>query len=105
MMQGRAAIVAVLAALLLWTAVPLAGAQSDSVLFLSTHLRPIEEAEKMRQSVLAGFPGNVEFVPVGSVPFFGQILPVHRTGRVTIGLFGGVHGDFPPLLPVRVLHS
>jgi len=105
MMQGRAAIVAVLAALLLWTAVPLAGAQSDSVLFLSTQLRPIEEAEKMRQSVLAGFPGNVEFVPVESVPFFDQILAEHRTGRVTIGLLGGLHGDFPPLLAAGVLDS
>ena len=34
---------------------------AQGVVFLSTQLRPIEEAQKMRQVILKGFSGQVQF--------------------------------------------
>lgn len=81
------------------------GAQAESVLFLSTQLRPIEEAQKMRDAVLAGYSGDIEFIPVEPVPFVDRVLAEQRAGRVSIGLLGGVHGDFPALLEARALDN
>lgn len=36
---------------------------ADSLLFLSTQLNPIEEAEKMRRVILKDYPGEVDFRP------------------------------------------
>lgn len=85
-------------------AVPaLAGAAGDPVVFLSTQLRPIEEAQKMREAVLGGYTGRVEFVPVEPVPFVDRVLAEQRAGKFAISLLGGVHGDFPTLSQAGVL--
>src|SRR3990172_7453954 len=34
-----------------------------SLVWLSTQLRPVQEAEKVRGVILADFPGTVEFIP------------------------------------------
>jgi multiple sugar transport system substrate-binding protein len=39
-----------------------ASVQAQDVVFLSTQLRPIEEAQKVREIVLKGFPQKVNFV-------------------------------------------
>lgn len=80
-------------------------AQSEPVLFLSTQLRPIEEAEKMRGAVLAGYHGSVEFIPVEIAPFVDRVLAEQRARRVTVSLLGGVHGEFPPLLAEGALDT
>lgn len=67
-----------------------------TVVFLSTQLRPLEEAQKMRQVILRDFPGRVEFIPEDTGPFTDRVLAEARAGRVTISLLGGLHGDFPP---------
>lgn len=96
--------VLLLMALLAATA-SIALAQSEPVLFLSTQLRPIEEAEKMRSAVLSGFDGEVEFIPVEPVPFVARVLAEQGAGRVAVSLLGGVHGDFPALLAEGALDS
>src|SRR6266446_1808708 len=37
-------------------------AQTERLIFLSTQLRPIEEAQKMRNLILKGFPREVDYV-------------------------------------------
>lgn len=103
MRQGWIVALASVMLVMLVTAVPPASASQSSVLFLSTQLRPIEEAEKMRQSILAGYPGHVEFIPVEPVPFADRVLAETRAGRVMISLVGGVHGDFPALVNAGAL--
>ena len=74
-----------------------------SILFLSTQLRPLEEAQKMRQVILNDFAGRVEFLPEDTSVFTDRVLAEVRTGRVTVSLLGGLHGDFPPLLRANIL--
>lgn len=66
------------------------------VVFLSTQLRPIEEAQKMRQVILKGFSGQVQFVPEDYPVWLNRVLAEAQTGRGTVGVLGGLHGDFPP---------
>ena len=75
------------------------------LLFLSTQLRPIEEAQKVRDVILRGFGRPVEFIPVEPVPFADRVLAEHRAGRVSVGVLGGVHGDFPALAAAGALDS
>ncbi len=69
------------------------------VLFMSTQLRPIEEAQKMREVILKDFPEAVEFVPEDTGPFLNRIKAEGETGKVTVGVIGALHGDLPPVLP------
>ena len=39
-----------------------AAARAEDLIFLSTQLRPIEEAQKMRNVILKDFPRKVEYV-------------------------------------------
>ena len=75
-----------------------AGAARAETLFLSTQLRPIEEAQKVRNVILKDFPGQVEFIPEDAGPFLNRIRAEGQTGRVTVGVIGGLHGDLPPVL-------
>ncbi len=68
------------------------------ILFMSTQLRPIEEAQKMREVILKDFPEEVTFVPEDGGPFINRIQAEGQTGQVTVGVLGGLHGDFPPVL-------
>lgn len=69
---------------------------AQGVVFLSTQLRPIEEAQKMRQVILKGFSGQVQFVPEDYPVWLNRVLAEAQTGRGTVGVLGGLHGDFPP---------
>src|SRR5690606_2026444 len=68
----------------------LAGAQ---VLFWSTQASPVEEAQRMREQVLAGFPGGVDFQPQESGPFFTRLEAELQAGRGEIGVVGALHGE------------
>ncbi|WP_298631664.1 extracellular solute-binding protein [uncultured Thermus sp.] len=76
-----------------------------SVVFLSTQLRPLEEAQKMRQVILKDFPGRVEFLPEDTGPFTDRVLAEFKAGRVSVSLLGGLHGDFPPFLAAGALDT
>lgn len=69
-------------------------AQDGDIVFLSSQLTPIEEAEKMRNSILANFDGTVEFVPEDPGPFADRIAAEAQSGEGSVSLIGGLHGDF-----------
>ena len=66
----------------------------DSLVFLSTQLRPVEEAEKMRGTILADFEGEVEFIAEDTGPFNDRIAAEAEAGEGSVGVIGGQHGDF-----------
>jgi multiple sugar transport system substrate-binding protein len=67
----------------------------DSLIFLSTQLQPVEEAEAMRSTILADFEGpEVEFIPEELGPFNDRVAAEAEAGQGEIGVLGGQHGDF-----------
>ena len=71
-------------------------ARADTI-FLSTQLRPIEEATAVRESILAGVPAPVEYV-VEEPPQFAVRLEAERqAGTHTISLVGALHGELSPI--------
>ena len=73
------------------------GLASAEIVFYSTQARPLEEAQKMRDEVLSGFSGDVQFSPQEAGPFYTRIEAEQEAGEVTLGLLGALHGDFPPI--------
>lgn len=67
--------------------------QDDGIIFLSSQLTPIEEAEKMRNSILANFEGSVEFIGEDPGPFADRIAAEAESGQGSVGVIGGLHGD------------
>ena len=85
---------------------PLAGGRASvrarqdgggDIVFLSTQLTPIEEAEAFRGEVLSGFDGQVEFVPEEIGPFNDRVSAEAEAGTGEVSLIGGQHGDFGSL--------
>ena len=93
----KGALLAALAA-----AVPPATTSAQDVLFLSTQLRPIEEATKMRQSILKG-AGPVTFVAEEPPQFTVRMQAETEAGKRTVSLVGALHGEIGPLVPMGAL--
>jgi len=79
---------------------PLASpAIAANINFLSTQLNPIQEAEFVRQEILRPFSRetghNVQFLPEQSI--IDRVMAEVQAGRVSIGVIGALHGDFPLL--------
>ena len=70
------------------------GAQAQQVLFWSTQARPVEETQKMRDAVLKGFDGAVDYQVAEDGPWLTRLQAELQAGTGTIGLLGGLHGDF-----------
>ena len=74
------------------------GAGGD-VVMLSTQLAPLEEAEKMRNAILADYPGGFpgeNFVPAATAAEFADRATAEAAsgeGGGTVGVLGGLHGD------------
>jgi multiple sugar transport system substrate-binding protein len=70
------------------------GGGGGTVTFVSDQFQPVDEAEKMRKQILAGYDGKVNFVssPVG--PFTDRVTSQAKAGKGDIALIGGTHGDF-----------
>ena len=75
-------------ALSLTLAVP-ANAQ---VLFWSTQAAPVEETQRMRENVLSGFEGGVDFQPQEVGPFITRLEAELQAGSGQIGIVGALHG-------------
>jgi multiple sugar transport system substrate-binding protein len=75
-------------------ATALAGVARADIVFLSNQLRPIEEAEKVRQVILKDFPEPVDYVVDEPGPWVARIRAEAESGSVNTGLLGGLHGDF-----------
>lgn len=80
---------------------PAAIAQDEgpgTVTMLSTQLAPEAEAQKMRDSILAGFAGTAEFLTVDNTgAFINQVRVDAEVGAGEISLLGGLHGEFAAL--------
>ncbi len=73
-----------------------AAAQQD-IVFLSTQLRPIEEAQKMRETILKGAGVKVTYVVDEPQRLTVRIGAEQQAGSRTISLIGALHGDLLPL--------
>lgn len=66
---------------------------SAQVLFWSTQAAPVEETQKMREQVLANFPGGVDFQPQEVGPFVTRLEAEIQAGSGQIGVVGALHGE------------
>jgi multiple sugar transport system substrate-binding protein len=70
---------------------------------LSTQLRPIAEAQKMRNQVLADFPRAVDYIAERPRQFLARVMAEYGSGRHTIGVLGALPGELQPLVPLGAL--
>lgn len=75
-----------------------AGAVQAEVLFWSTQAKPVEEAQAMREQVLAG-AGDVDYQPNDGGPWLTRLNAELQAGSGTIGVLGALHGDFSAMNP------
>jgi multiple sugar transport system substrate-binding protein len=70
-------------------------------LFMSTQLRPIEEAQKMRDVVLKDYTDKVTYVPEEPAQLPLRIQAEQKGGTHTISLIGALHGELEPLMTLN----
>ncbi|MBI5052479.1 MAG: carbohydrate ABC transporter substrate-binding protein [Chloroflexi bacterium] len=70
-----------------------------NVVWLSTQLRPVQEAEKVRGVILANFAGKVEYIPEDEGPFHDRITAEVKANKGTIDALGALHGNFSVMAP------
>ncbi|MBV2361542.1 ABC transporter substrate-binding protein [Thalassococcus sp. CAU 1522] len=73
-------------------------AQAD-MLFWSTQAKPVEEAQAMREQVLAGFGETVDYQPNDGGPWLTRLQAELQAGSGTIAVLGALHGDFSAMNP------
>lgn len=73
------------------------GAEAQSLLFWSTQANPVEEAQAVRDQVLVGFDGEVDYQSSDAGPFLTRIQAELQAGEGTIAVVGTLHGDFAAL--------
>jgi multiple sugar transport system substrate-binding protein len=80
-----------------------AAARAEDLIFLSTQLRPIEEAQKMRNLILKGFPAQGRLRHRAARPASGahQSRAARRHAYDRRG--GRLHGELQPLVPLDAL--
>ena len=74
-----------------------ASAASAEVLFWSTQAKPVEEAQAMRDKVLADAGMEVDYQPSDGGPWLTRLQAELTAGTGTIAVLGGLHGDFTSL--------
>lgn len=77
-------------------------AQAD-VLFWSTQAKPVEEAQAMREQVLAGFDGGADYQPNDGGPWLTRLQAELQAGSGSIGVLGALHGDFAAMDPANLV--
>lgn len=75
----------------------IAGPALAEPLFWSTQAKPIEESQKMRDEVLAGFAGGVDYQPSDEGPWLTRMQAELQAGSGSIAVLGGLHGDLSSL--------
>jgi multiple sugar transport system substrate-binding protein len=78
-------------------------AQGGSLVFLSTQLRPIAEAQKMRNVILKDFPREVDYVTEQPQQFPERIKAELESGAPAIDVVGALHGELEPLVSLHAL--
>lgn len=74
-------------------------AAQAEVLFWSTQAKPVEEAQAMREQVLSGYDGEVDYQPNDGGPWLTRLNAELQAGDGTIGVLGALHGDFSAMNP------
>jgi multiple sugar transport system substrate-binding protein len=72
-------------------------ADAGNVVFFSNQLATVNETNQVRNTLLKGFNGDVDFItpPVGQPQvFFNRVEAEARAGRGTVSLLGALHGDY-----------
>jgi len=88
------------------TAVPPTAAPAQPLVFLSTQLTPVEEQEKMRNIILKDFKGaKVDFISDAEGVIVDRTIAEQKTGKVTAGVIGVLHGTFPNLIAANALED
>jgi multiple sugar transport system substrate-binding protein len=77
--------------------------RAEGLVFLSTQLRPIEEAQKMRTVILKDFPGKVDYVTEQPAQLPVRVKAEQQGGTHTIDVVGALHGELQPLVSLDVL--
>ncbi len=78
-------------------------AQTGRLVFLSTQLRPIEEAQKMRNVILKGFPQEVDYITEQPQQFPVRIKAEEQGRAHGIDVVGALHGELQSLVPLDAL--
>jgi multiple sugar transport system substrate-binding protein len=68
------------------------GAKAQDLIFLSTQLRPIDEAQKVRDVILKGAP-ETSYVVDEPSPFTVRMKAEVEANKHTISLLGALHGE------------
>jgi multiple sugar transport system substrate-binding protein len=79
-----------------------ATAATAEVLFWSTQAKPVEEAQAMREQVLAG-AGAVDYQPNDGGPWLTRLTAELQAGSGSIGVLGALHGDFSAMDPADLV--
>lgn len=85
------------------TAVGGAGQAHSQTVFLSTQLRPIEEATAVREELLSGLDKPVDYVVEEPPQFAVRMEAERQAGKHTISLVGALHGELSPLADKQML--
>jgi len=78
-------------------------AGAKDLTFLSTQLRPMEEAQRTRTEILKGSPVPVDFVPEEPPQLVIHVQADMKSGSPSISLIGALHGELAPLVPLGAL--
>jgi multiple sugar transport system substrate-binding protein len=78
-------------------------AAAKDLTFLSTQLRPLEEAQRTRTQILSSSPVPVEFVPEEPPQLVIHVQADMKSGAPSISLIGALHGELAPLVPLGAL--
>src|SRR6516162_3027157 len=78
-------------------------AQTGRLIFLSTQLRPIEEAQKMRNLILKGYRLEVDYVTAAPQQFPVRIKAEEQGGTPTVDVVGALDGELQPLAHLDAL--
>jgi multiple sugar transport system substrate-binding protein len=85
---------ALLVFIFLFSATLFGRANAQEILFWSNQATPAEEAQRLREQVLAGFGKPVSYSPQDPGPYTTRIQAEAQAGIGRISLIGGTHGDF-----------
>ena len=87
------------------TAAPAASGGGGNLVFFSTQFAPVEEQAKMQNTILKDSPVKADFIPSDTGPFNDRMTSEQKTGKVTVSLIGGLHGDLDPFVKTGYLED
>ena len=78
-------------------------AQTGRLIFLSTQLRPIEEAQKMRNLILKGYRREIDYITESPRQFPVRIKAEAQGGTPAVDVIGALDGELRPLARLDAL--